>query len=234
MIGECGAMCLVLVIGGFRIEFVTSVEKSISGKLVGLKDNFMEFTKLEITNLKHELPDFGIEGAWIAGGAVRDAILGVERSDIDVFCNSYSIADKFKAKLLETSEQLYSSANVTGFKHPKWGTIQLILRFYPSIESCLDSFDFTICQFALDKNKIICGAEGLVHLFKKELVVHKLGKETVFNSLERTQKYIKKGFSLSSPEFIKIAKEIHHLTEEELYKQFNYYGANQHTDSVLA
>ena len=67
------------------------------------------------------------------------------------------------------------------------------IGFYATVEECLDTFDFTICQLAAHKGKLYVGQYTMWDLARKRLALHKLtyGAATV----RRLLKYTKRGFT---------------------------------------
>lgn len=71
--------------------------------------------------------------------------------------------------------------------------IQLIKKiFFKDAANLIDSFDFTICQFATDGEDLLCGDFSLWDLARKRLVVHKITYPV--SSIRRLIKYTKQGF----------------------------------------
>ena len=102
------------------------------------------------------------ENAFVAGGAVRDAIdFSQHPNDIDIFFYTKEAAEKFKT--LDFS--MYESLNTTymrGFdKFPngtfKFVNVSVITRYYGSINEILGQFDFNVNQRAIT-------ADGEVHV----------------------------------------------------------------------
>ena len=100
----------------------------------------------------------------------------------------------------------------------------------------LDSFDYTICQFALGEIQdddlfeekesgqfVYCNPESLIHLFEKRLVIHKLNPQFVANSLERMQKYIKKGYIACNGTIQSLVEGIRAASDEEIKDNFQFY-----------
>lgn len=133
----------------------------------------------------------------LAGGAVRNLVEGKEKAenDYDIFFRSEKDFLEFKKIEEQKHTMLESEMNVSYSEGEK--KIQLIKMFYPSVEEILDSFDFTICQFAIDMNEskekmLYCGELSLWDLARKKLVVNKITFPIA--SLRRFLKYTTKGF----------------------------------------
>lgn len=133
-------------------------------------------------------------GPWIAGGAIRRTL--DERpldSDIDVF---------FKNK--EQMDFTITHLKHEGFKESKKTEhhvelvkdklkIQCInFMYYDKVEDLLDSFDFTICQFATDGKHLYTTPMALWDLARKRLVINKITFGVA--TLRRLIKYQKQGY----------------------------------------
>lgn len=143
-----------------------------------------------------------MDHAVLCGGAIRRAILKQPLdSDFDFFFCPFVESDKYSC---ETSKQIINGILTTqGFKlkysnhfNETWCNkdikIQLIKKEYGSIEDILNSFDFTICQFAILGDVLYTGPYSLWDLGRKRLVVNKITYPLA--SMRRVIKYTKQGF----------------------------------------
>lgn len=172
-------------------------------------------------NLLYPLPELNLENVFIAGGALRSSLLNERYSDIDIFSTENKHLDEFQDTLSEW-ELVYDAEKLKTLKKGN-DKIQLIYREYESIESCLDSFDFTICQFAMNNEGLYCNPESLIHLFRKRLVVHKINPEWAYDTLRRLQKYIKAGFTICDGGLIDIVSAIREASDEQIEDAFSLY-----------
>jgi hypothetical protein len=138
--------------------------------------------------------------AWCAGGAIRRTLIRAPLdSDFDFFFRS---ADH----LAEWEKKLPSSVSfVRETEHHKQyrGTIgdsavpveiqAIRFRYYESAEQVIDSFDYTITQFALDGDKLITTPEALWDLGRKRLAIHKVTYPVA--TMRRMLKYSRQGFT---------------------------------------
>jgi hypothetical protein len=161
--------------------------------------------KSELTEVIKGLP-FTLSmqgGPWIAGGAVRRTLLGegVSSSDIDLFfadaeqlAKTASALEGIGAKLGKKSEHAKEYMAKIGDAEYR---LQLIsIGFYANAPAVLDSFDFTICQFATDGEVLVAGDYALWDLGRKRLAIHKLTYAVA--SLRRVLKYTGQGFTACS------------------------------------
>jgi hypothetical protein len=140
-------------------------------------------------------------GPWIAGGAVRRTLMGggVGESDIDVFFASSeqlaqcrSALESVGAKQKRETDHNIEYVLTLGDSDQR---IQLIrVAFHASASAVIDSFDFTICQFATDGKEVICGPYSLWDLSRKRLAVHKITFAVA--SMRRFLKYSRQGFTV--------------------------------------
>jgi hypothetical protein len=132
---------------------------------------------------------------WIAGGAARAFMLNQPiTTDVDFFFKTQEAFDAFVAKYgADESKRLAATNHHITFKVQIGETfykVQAIkIAFYATVEECLDSFDFTICQLAAHKGKLYIGQYTMWDLARKRLALHKLtyGAATVRRLLKYTR-----------------------------------------------
>lgn len=178
-------------------------------------------TQIDKENLLYPLPELDLNNVFIAGGALRSSLLNERYSDIDIFSTENKHLDEFLATLLDW-DLVYDAEKLKTLKKGN-DKIQLIYREYESIESCLNSFDFTICQFAMNNEGLYCNPESLIHLFRKKLVVHKINPEWAYDTLRRMQKYIKAGFTICDGGLVDIVNAIREASDEQIENGFSLY-----------
>ena len=140
-----------------------------------------------------ELP----EGVWLAGGALRRTLLGHDlESDFDFFFTDEETMKRVKDDLAETlvlKDAREHCDTFTATIAGKTRTIQFIkISWYGDAESVIDSFDFTLCQFATNGHKLWCGDYAMFDTGRKRLAVHKITYPVA--SLRRLLKYTRQGF----------------------------------------
>ena len=100
-------------------------------------------------------------GPWIAGGAVRRLMLGQDLidADIDVFRSTDSKRDAYLSELDKVGLSKFVTEMATTYKMKHGDDIQKVQvitgRLHNTVETLLDDFDFTVCQFATDGNYIV-------------------------------------------------------------------------------
>jgi len=146
-------------------------------------------------------------GSFIAGGAVRCLYDGTALEDFDFFFTDTKVIPKTKEALLNMGYEVKfqcPKGDLTTLKHITEDTkVQLITKFtYPSINKCLETFDFTAACHAWDGKQLISlNDEALVHTKSKVLVLNNLRFPVA--TMKRLHKYLNKGYT-PSPDFYNV------------------------------
>lgn len=133
---------------------------------------------------------------WIAGGAVRSMVAGLPlTSDVDFFFKSEAAYLAFVRDFGgdNVTKSNFHSTFTRRIGEKDYLIQAVCIRYFDSAEDVIDSFDYTICQFALDGNDIVVGPYSLWDLARKRLVVHKVTYGAA--SVRRMLKYAKQGFT---------------------------------------
>lgn len=173
-----------------------------------------------LDNLVQFLPD----GAWIAGGFMTGVILEEEKAkDIDLFFSSQLAFTATVNLILNPPEDAWAykgytlkegtvlsklgDARFIVFNHPTRPALQLIrFTWYESAEHVIDTFDFTIVQFAADKHGLYYNPLSWIDLSRKRLVLRRM--QFPGSTLRRVIKYAAKGFYACPGSLAHIAEEI--------------------------
>lgn len=168
---------------------------------------------LTLTKVLSGLPSLSKDGPWLAGGSLRRTILGIEPdSDFDFFFRDAAQLAEFGAEIgrrgfyetRKSDHHIEYRGNINGTGMPR--DIQCIrLAYYKTAEEVIDSFDFTICQFAFDGTKLTCGEFSLWDLGRKRLALHKLTYPV--SSMRRMLKYARQGFRACNGAIATILRE---------------------------
>jgi hypothetical protein len=159
------------------------------------KNNLIIFDILKV------LPEVG-NGVWLAGGALRRTLIGQGlTSDMDFFFSSREKLESFRAELTSMGAKKKNETKHQEtylFTPEDWEydeiEVQLIkIGYYSSATDLLDSFDFTITQFAYDGTNLYTGPYSLWDLSRKRLAVHKITYGVA--SMRRMIKYSNQGFT---------------------------------------
>lgn len=178
-------------------------------------------TQIDKKNLLYPIPNLDLSKVWIGGGAIRSSLIGERYSDIDIFAKSRSDLDEF-VKTLDGYKLIYDAESLKTYQRGD-DKIQLIYRDYESIEQCIQSFDFTICQFAMNDEGLYCNPESIIHLFRRRLVVNRISPEWAADSLRRVQKYIKAGFTICDGGIAQLIEAIRAASDEQIEQSFSFY-----------
>jgi len=101
--------------------------------------------------------------------------------------------------------------------------VQIIYREYEKLTDIIDSFDFTVCQFMYDGEKVICNPSALLDVYHKRIVINHLDPLFVFDSLRRVQKYIQKGYTICNGGIKDILDKTRELTQEQYDENVEFY-----------
>lgn len=155
---------------------------------------------------------------WIAGGAALALYTGnLNIKDWDLFFKSYNHLEQAK----EVFERL-------GFKQisvSEWSItlrksnvdIQLVTRFYyQTHEDIFNKFDFSVCCFAIKKNKFYYTKQAKEDVEKKQL--NFIYTENIATCIKRIARYGKKGY-MPSDKFIEGIYDVFHSIDKKSIKK---------------
>lgn len=159
-----------------------------------------DFEETTLAKVLAGLPPLSPNGPWLAGGALRRTLLRQEPdSDFDFFFRDAEQLAAFTAaldrsgmeKVRETEHHVHYRGRVGESAIPI--DVQCIrFAFYATADAVIDSFDFTICQFAFDGVSLSVGTYSLWDLGRKRLAVHRVTFPV--SSMRRVLKYATQGF----------------------------------------
>lgn len=136
---------------------------------------------------------------WIAGGSLRrifckQKTIGV--SDFDLFFSDENIFNAFLDGLEKLEFELVKDTKENVSLKKGDILVQLIrIAYYKDVESLLNSFDFTLCQLAIqggNLNTLYCSDTALFDIGRKRIVVNKITYPV--SSVRRLIKYSNQGF----------------------------------------
>jgi hypothetical protein len=159
------------------------------------------------------LPSLSPVGPWVAGGALRRTIAGKEpESDFDFFFRDAEQLADFRMclnasgfrKVRETDHHVHYRGAVAGSGIER--DIQMIrFKFYQSSLEVIDSFDFTICQFAFDGDVLTAGEFALWDLGRHRLAINRITYPV--STMRRMLKYARQGFKACNGALTTILRE---------------------------
>ena len=140
-------------------------------------------------------------GPWLGGGALRRTLAHMPlASDFDFFFRDADQLETFaagleKAGLVKTRETAHH-VQYSGYLAAATREVEIQcirFRYYETAEQVIESFDFTICQFAYDGEKLTCGEFALWDLGRRRLSINKITYPV--STMRRLLKYTKQGFT---------------------------------------
>lgn len=172
----------------------------------------------EFINILEYLPSVSKEGPWIAGGALRSLVANEDHvSDYDFFFKDKEQLEMFRS-IMESSASikiLSKKSNdhcdtysiVIPNKEYNKFEVQLVhISYYESPQLLLDSFDYTICQFAYDGDSFFTGEFSILDLMRRRLAVNVITYPV--SSVRRMIKYTNKGFLACSGCITEVLKKV--------------------------
>lgn len=153
--------------------------------------------------------------AVICGGAVRAVFAGEYISDYDIYFKCYKDLVEFeKTSALDDFIKLATTETADTYvkDHLKIQIIHISELMLPNPLDIITHFDYTICMgaFDLDSMEFILHNKFLEHVAGRELCYNIYGKYPL-SSLFRLRKYLKKGYTISGTEIIKLGLSINAL-----------------------
>lgn len=175
----------------------------------------------DLLKIANYLPKCGVGGPWIAGGSVWRTVNNepLNKCDIDVFFHDKeqlndamtqmdgyplvrNILQKTKNKF-NTTYKIHANRGVFN----KTIEVQFIhMKFHKSLDALLQSFDFTVCQFAWNGENIYAAPKSIDDLKSRLLRIYKTGNpKSLFQHMLR---YMENGFTLQNDETKKLISNI--------------------------
>jgi hypothetical protein len=148
-------------------------------------------------------------GGIVAGGAVTSVFSSSRINDFDLFFPTPERLNDALASITRDDKSIEADSALSVIMGGHRVQLVKVLTRTPS--EVISSFDFTICQAGFDLDDgFIFGADFFQHLAQRRLVFN-IKAEYPICSLYRARKFIKRGFSLSGIEAIKLGLRIHSL-----------------------
>ncbi len=185
----------------------------------------------ELDSLTKYLPD----GAVLAGSFITSLIdRNRKPTDIDIFftsgaafidtyellCNPPDADDAWALKgykpdiSREDIKARSAAIRLVNFEHPGKSRlpIQLVkLVWYESVEHVIDSFDFTVTQFAVNNGVLTMNPMSIIDLFKNNLIIHR--HQFPMESIYRLVKYSKKRYNVPPKTYQRLVDDIRSAVE---------------------
>lgn len=154
----------------------------------------------------------GLQGCFIAGGAVLSRVTKQPIADYDVYPKSREAMLDIFAILLEDGYVVNLSDRAATFKlnnvyadNGERAIVQVIIGDFTFPRDIFDCFDFTVCMGAydVDQKKYFFDERFWPDVAAKDLVFNP-GTLYPLNSLIRVNKYKAKGYHISKPQMVKM------------------------------
>lgn len=194
--------------------------------------NFEKQKAILKTHIPETLKD---EDFFIAGGALTSVFTKSEINDIDIYVKSKTKAEDVIHKLTENWDRYF-------IKHVTHKAVTLvrgesrvqviIYNFFQTPQEIFNDFDFSVNMAAYDnlQDNIIVSDNFLTSLASKEIEFNK-GTKYPIASLNRTKKYIERGYNIPTKSLLQIGMSVSKLninSWEELESQLGgIYGELQ-------
>ena len=163
-----------------------------------------------------EILEIGRASGFVAGGFLRDTILGEQPRDMDVYVWDFDGRRAVESVLRSSNWQLDGcSPAVRTWRSTSERIVQVIDTDCRNPAPCLSRFDLTICCVALDlaNGNAVCGASFLQDTDTKSLVVQNPAYPT--DTLRRVAGFVERGYSISGAEL----RKLHGLILADMHTQ---------------
>jgi hypothetical protein len=163
---------------------------------------------LVVTRMPHDIRSLvKKKGLAVGGGFIRETISGGTVNDIDLFGDDHSTLKK-AAKELDKKRggRKFETDNAITVLSTGRMPVQFITRWlFDDLESCVSSFDFTVCQAGVaydadDKKWVSCVHDDFYSdLAAKRLVyTYPIRKEEAGGSMMRMVKFLRRGYNIQT------------------------------------
>lgn len=174
-------------------------------KMVASTERCVGYFKYVVLDLLEPLG----ENYWVAGGAVRDFFsIGRCTTDVDIYFPSTPYYEQAQ-KIMDDSEEckeIYRDDKTTIYRYKK-NKVQLVgNHFFDTPQATIEAFDFTVCCAAVDRERLYHHETFFIDLAGRKLVINRI--RYPLSTLQRLQKYIKKGFTICNGGLMAIARAI--------------------------
>lgn len=155
--------------------------------------------------------------AYLAGGVIRSYFDGTKVEDYDFFFKNQKAVTLFVELLkLEKFKLVYecSEGKLFTFKHKNMKIQVVCERYYSNEEELINSFDITACMFVLDcYMRLHTYKESIKAAKNKELRINKV--EYPLATMNRIDKYVKKGYYFSNEDKLDFIKMIQNFKSDK-------------------
>lgn len=212
------------------------------------------FEQSEFWKISSVLPQPKKNGPWICGGVFRRIVTrqNLFNGDIDFFCRDPLQKIILIKKLKKLNNSISPEIKIQPLKSTKWATtfqvrfpwntvpgsmpvgisikVQVIHgNYWNSIEGCMDSFDFSVCQYGYNGTDIISSGRAIWDMRNNEASIIKDIDSLIKNKkyaelrslVNRSQKLELESFKINKREILKIEHFLNNLTNEDLAESYS-------------
>jgi len=141
----------------------------------------------------------------IAGGTITSLFTNRDINDIDVYFRSQEDLESFLKNEMEGQWIIAHTEKALLFKFDDIEVQAIYFKYFNNPDEIFDTFDFTVCMGAYDfsKEEFVLHNDFLRHNSQRILKFNHGTAYPIVSAL-RVDKYKKKGYTISKPEFIRI------------------------------
>lgn len=174
----------------------------------------VSFPETEFSAALSRLPSIAPSGPWVAGGSVRRLFARTAMdSDFDFFfanadqVSVFALAIEATGALLKSKNDKNSTWIVPASEAgPEMRVQAVTIAYFESMQKVIESFDFTICQFAYDGSQFEVGEFSLWDVARKRIVPARITFGV--SSLRRLLKYGRQGYTICGGALADIMQQI--------------------------
>lgn len=172
------------------------------------------FPETDFSVALSRLPNVTPPGPWVAGGSVRGLFARTSMdSDFDFFFSNADQASVFTSAV-EVAGALLKSKNdknstwiiPASQAGPEIRVQAVTFAYFESMQKVIESFDFTICQFAFDGTHFEVGEFSLWDVARKRIVPARITFGV--SSLRRLLKYGRQGYTICGGALADVMQQI--------------------------
>lgn len=141
----------------------------------------------------------------VAGGTITSLFTNHEINDIDVYFRSKEDLEDFLKEEMEGTWIIAHTDKALLFRYDKIEVQAIYFRYFTTPQEIFDTFDFTVCMGAFDfsTEEFVLHNDFIKHNSQRILKFNQGTAYPIVSAL-RVDKYKKKGYTISKPEFIRI------------------------------
>lgn len=188
-------------------------------QLSALPVQFRDFWETsDLRRIMRLYPDL-FEYGWVAGGAVRRAVLGTEseatlQSDIDFFFSTSGFCDEWdkacrRLGMGDTMKEKTHAREYTFRPSPLSRRVKLQAirgRWFATSRALLNDFDYAHCQFAIGGDWLTIGQTSVSSAQRKRLEI--VNARAPVAAIRRIVKYEREGFKITDTQLKKLLRAV--------------------------